>query len=333
MTTESANNADHAELGASQSRDAVEAVMDSLEARDINPSIKEVRKEMGGMTASVGKLVTEVNTDREAALESELSDSLMTAAKKGFHAARESAKKIYANQLQTQASELNGLTARLANKTSMVKDLTSKLQAESIARAAADKLLGMEVAAREAAAQAQTAAKEALAVAKLELEHMAFDLATVREEVLVLKRTLQSEQTSSIHLQQRLNDSVDSLQAERVAARSAEKLFKHEAESHQATKASHAEVNANLVAANSDLANSKRELKEVRDENSAIKREQQAAQAQLLQINERVDMLTHTNGILSTQLQLLLNRIRGVCPDIADEFVLDAHQTRKSEAV
>jgi chromosome segregation ATPase len=110
-------------------------------------------------------------------------------------------------------------------------------------------------------------------------------------------------------------------------------FLKHEAESHQATKASHAEVNANLVAANSDLANSKRELKEVRDENSAIKREQQAAQAQLLQINERVDMLTHTNGILSTQLQLLLNRIRGVCPDIADEFVLDAHQTRKSEAV
>jgi len=315
--------------GSVLNKTAVEEQMNRLEAMDISPSVQAVRAHMGGATAKVGALVTEINGERDAVIEAAIADEILKSAKKLHHLARDSAKRIFAADLRVMSSEIERIKADHNKSNEKVKELSDDLQLVSVDRAAKEQLLLMEGVAHQATKQELAEMTSQYALLKLENEHMSLQLAQSEDKVIALQRDKQAGEVQVSQLQRQVDQLTESLQGERVGRQSATELLEREIKAHQSTQAAKAVSKEDLAVARSELVRARSEQTQTQEEVEQLKRSLLAEQ-QRAQINhEREGKQTRANGALLAQLELLIERVRSIAPDVAKEFEIVLERGRK----
>jgi chromosome segregation ATPase len=315
--------------GSVLNKTAVEAQMNRLEAMDISPSVQAVRAHMGGATARVGALVTEINGERDAVVEAAITEELSKTAKKLHHLARDSAKRVFAADLRVMSSEIERIKVDHNQANGKVKELSSDLQAVSVDRAAKEQLLAMEVDAHQATKKELAAMASQYALLKLENEHMSLQLAQSEDKVIAIQRDKQAAEDEVIQLQRQVEHLTESLQGERVGRQSASELLEREIKAHQSTQAAKADSKEDLAVARSELLRVRSEQAQAQEEVEQLKRSLLAEQERAQLNQEREGTQTRANGALLAQLELLIERVRSIAPDVAKEFEIVLERSRK----
>lgn len=315
--------------GSVLNKSAVEAQMNRLETMDISPSVQAVRAHMGGATARVGALVTEINSERDAVVEAAIAEELSKTAKKLHHLARDSAKRVFASDLRVMSSELERIKADHNKANDKVKELSSDLQAVSVDRAAKEQLLAMEVDAHQETKRELAALASQYASLKLESEHTSMQLAQSEDKLIAIQRDKQAAEDQLDQQQKHVDQLTESLQEERVRRQSATELLEREIKVHQSNQAAKAISKEELAVARSELVRARSEqalaLEEVEQLKRSLLAEQQRAQLN----HEREGAQTRANGALLAQLELLLERVKSIAPDVAKEFEIVLERGRQ----
>lgn len=315
--------------GSVLNKSAVEAQMNRLEAMDISPSVQAVRAHMGGATARVGALVTEINGERDAVVEAAITEELAKTAKKLHHLARDSAKRVFAADLKVMSSELERIKVDYNKANERVKELTSDLQGVSVDRAAKEQLQAMEVDAHQATKRELAEMTSQHALLKVEYEHTSLELAQSEDKVIALLRDKQAGEDQVIQLQRQVDQLADNLQAEKVRCQSASELLEREIKAHQSTQAAKAVSKEDLAVARSELVRARSEQAQAQEEIEQLKRSLLAEQRRAQLNHEREGEQTRANGALLAQLELLIERVRSIAPDVAKEFEIVLERGRK----
>ncbi|MBP6901032.1 MAG: hypothetical protein KBC73_13135 [Burkholderiaceae bacterium] len=315
--------------GSVLNKSAVEAQMNRLEVMDISPSVQAVRAHMGGATARVGALVTEINSERDAVVEAAITEELAKTAKKLHHLARDSAKRVFAADLKVKSSEIERLKADCNKANEKVKDLSSDLQAVSVDRAAKEQLLAMTVEAHQETKREFAAMASKYASLKLESEHTALQLAQSEDKLVAIQRDKQAAEGQVDQLQRQVDQLTESLQDEKVRRQSASELLEREIKAHQSTQAAKVVGKEDLVIARSELQRVQSLHAQTQEEVEQLKRSLLAEQQRAQHNQEREGAQTRANGALLAQLELLIERVRSIAPDVAKEFEIVLERSRK----
>ncbi len=307
----------------------VEKVMDEVELNGLSPSVQTVRARMGGATEKIGAFVTEIKSEREAAVEAAIADDLLKVSKKIFQQARESAKRLYSAQVERLSGEADRLKQELEKAKAEVVDLTEKLHAVSVDRAAKEQLLTERTAAHQATERDLKSASSKFESLKLEQDHMSLELAQRQAEALALQRDKRAAEAREGQLQAQLNLLADNLNAERVGHQSARELLEREVKAHQGTQAAKAVSKEDLAVARSDLSRARSEVSAAREEVEQIKRALLAEQHKVQVGQGREESLTRINGGYLAQLELLIERVRPIAANVAEEFEAVLERGRK----
>lgn len=308
--------------GAFVSKLTVEAKMDELEALGIKPVVQVVREALGGTTAVIGEQVKAVNQERDAEVERAIYEDLLTVSKKLLGKARESAKRLYANEITSLTDEVVRIQCERDQQSNKVAQLTAQHQEAQVRCEAAEQLLAREVAAHEQFKRDLAATKESLIAARLEQEHTSSELAHAQGQVISAQRDRQASEANERQLQRQLDMSVENLQAERVARLSAQELLEGERAAHRVAQASLAESQETLAVVRTEQGHLLVENASLKEE-VAMLSEALGAEQQKVQLGqERADALKRTLGGMSAQHELLIERVRTFSDTIANEFEL-----------
>lgn len=308
--------------GAFMSKLTVEAKMDEMEVHGINPTIKVIRDALGGTTARVGEQVTAINAVREAEVERAIYEDLLTVSKKLHGKARESAKRLYADETKRLTNEVASLQCERDRLSDKVAQLTAQYQETQVRCEASEQLYEREFAAHEASKRDLEVNKASLATAKWEQEHISSELAQAQGQVIALQRDKQAAEANERQLQRQLDMSVENLQAERVSRLSAQELLEGERAAHRVAQASLAESQETLAVVRTEQGHLLVENASLKEE-VAMLSEALGAEQQKVQLGqERADALKRTLGGMSAQHELLIERVRTFSDTIANEFEL-----------
>lgn len=307
----------------------VEEVMDEVELNGLSPSVQTVRARTGGATEKVGAFVTEVKSEREAAVEAAIVEDLLKISKKLFQQARESAKRLYSAQVERLSGEVERLSKELDKEKADVVELTTQLHVVSVDRAAKDQLLTSRIAAHQATERDLTSVSLKFESLRLEQDHMSLELAQSKAEALAFQRDKHSAEARESQLQAQLDLQADNLQSEKVGHQSARELLEREVKAHRGTQAAMTVSKEDLAVTRSELSRSRSELAAAKDEADQLKQALLAEQQRAQIGRGREESLARANGGLIAQLELLIERVRPIAPAVAEEFAVVLERGRK----
>lgn len=313
--------------GAGPTRQEVEDAFDTLEARGEAPSCREVEKITGGTTEVVRQLVSEVKANRRLELEREpLTDEFLSAAKAlalGTRKAVQREAEQDVKDAEERASDDSKRASELREKLDLIEEA---LQEERANRIATEKLLEAEKESHEATKRLHLDRRDALGLAKHQIESLSAELAFVQAQLNATKRDQDAERSQADSIQGRAESISEALQTERATRLAKEQLLQMVTESLETERAVH-EASMNevrqIIADRDGLRN---DVLQMRDELDKVQGELQAEAARAAQLERRAEDVARHNGSLMAHLKLAVKRLRSHAPEQADEFEID-HST------